>query len=111
MTITTLILLLATGIVAVTAVDDCPSPSPPNINSCCELVPPKQFFTFSRNVQNASSSGVYQLNKFCGNDCIQAEAYCDTSNGGGGWLVVQRRQDGSVDFNRTWLEYEMDLEI
>ena len=34
------------------------------------------------------------------------EAYCDTSNGGGGWLVVQRRQDGSVDFNRTWMEYE-----
>ena len=103
MTITTLILLLATGIVAVTAVDDC---LPSKINSCCELLVPKQFFTFSRNVQNVSSSGVYQLNKFCGNDCIQAEAYCDTSNGGGGWLVVQRRQDGSVDFNRTWLEYE-----
>ena len=34
------------------------------------------------------------------------EAYCDASNGGGGWLVVQRRQDGSVDFNRTWMEYE-----
>ena len=100
MTITTLILLLATGIVAVTAVDDCPSPSPSNISSYCEPVP-KQFFTFSRNVQNGSSSGVYQLKKFCGDDCIQAEAYCDTSNGGGGWLVVQRRQDGSVDFNRN----------
>ena len=37
---------------------------------------------------------------------MEAEAYCDTINGGGGWLVVQRRQDGSVDFNRTWLEYE-----
>ena len=108
MTITTLILLLATGIVAVTAVDDCPSPSPSNISSCCELVSlaPKQFFTFSRNVQNASSSGVYLLKKFCGNDCIQAEAYCDTISGGGGWLVVQRRKDGSVDFNRTWMEYE-----
>ena len=39
-------------------------------------------------------------------DHLEAEAYCDTSNGGGGWLVVQRRQDGSVDFNRNWLEYE-----
>ena len=75
MTITTLILLLATGKVAV-AEDDCTSASPSNISSCCELVSllPKQFFTFSRNLQNASSSGVYQLNKFCGNDCIQAEA-------------------------------------
>ena len=37
---------------------------------------------------------------------IKALAYCDTINGGGGWLVVQSRQDGSVDFNRTWLDYE-----
>ena len=37
---------------------------------------------------------------------MEAVAYCDNCNGGGGWLVVQRRQDGSVDFNRTWLEYE-----
>ena len=46
------------------------------------------------------------IENFCGKNCINAEAYCDTSSGGGGWLVVQRRQDGSVDFNRTWLEYE-----
>ena len=52
------------------------------------------------------SSGIYLLKNFCGDNCINADAYCDTSNGGGGWLVVQRRQDGSVDFNRTWLEYE-----
>ena len=106
MTITTLILLLATGILAVTAVDDCPSQNISHlIINCCQLaISPKEFFTFSKSTQTSSSSGVYWLNKFCGDDCIKAEAYCDTSNGG--WLVVQRRQDGSVDFNRTWVEYE-----
>ena len=39
-------------------------------------------------------------------DHCEADVYCDTINGGGGWLLVQRRQDGSVDFNRNWVEYE-----
>ena len=103
MTITTLILLLATGIVAVTAVDDCPNQNR-SITSCCDTL--WYYFTFGRNSVAKASSGVYLLKNFCGDNCINANAYCDTSNGGGGWLVVQRRQDGSVDFNRTWLEYE-----
>ena len=33
--------------------------------------------------------------------------YCDTITDGGGWLVVQRKTNGSENFNRTWNDYEM----
>ena len=96
MTITTLILLLATGILAVSA--ECQKDNAP-IKTCCCL-------GFNTTVFNKRKSGVRTMLNFCGTKCYDAEVYCDTSNGGGGWLVVQRRQDGSVDFNRGWGEYE-----
>ncbi|XP_062544905.1 microfibril-associated glycoprotein 4-like [Armigeres subalbatus] len=34
------------------------------------------------------------------------EAYCEQDFNEGGWLVIQYRFDGSVDFNRNWTEYK-----
>ena len=101
MTITTLILLLATGILAVTLVHGQQTQNDRLINNCCQLGYGR--FTFSRKTK---PSGLYVIPNYCKDDHLEAEAYCDTSNGGGGWLVVQRRKDGSIDFNRGWGEYE-----
>ena len=102
MAITTLILTLVIGTLAVTLVHGEQTQNNNGlINNCCQLGYGR--FTFSRKTKPL---GLYVIPNYCKNDHLEAEAYCDTTNGGGGWLVVQRRQDGSVDFNRTWIEYE-----
>ncbi|VDI59490.1 Hypothetical predicted protein, partial [Mytilus galloprovincialis] len=50
-----------------------------------------------------SASGIYQINP---SGIRGFDAYCDMNTAGGGWLVFQRRQDGSVDFFRNWTDYK-----
>ncbi|KAF6375923.1 angiopoietin 2 [Rhinolophus ferrumequinum] len=52
-----------------------------------------------------TTSGLYTLT--FPNSTQEVKAYCDMETAGGGWTVIQRRGDGSVDFQRTWKEYKM----
>jgi len=71
------------------------------IKNCCEVATGENYFWVDRN-----TSGIYKINGFCQHGKT-IMGYCDTLTDGGGWLVVQRRLDGSQDFNRVWWEYEM----
>ena len=92
--------ILVVGTV-VYAVGGCPAAVAHANGSCCEIKGID--FKFS-SIQMAS--GIYSITNFCGNCKSVAQGFCDAKSGGGGWLVVQRRQDGSVSFNRGWVEYE-----
>ncbi|XP_071794514.1 ficolin-2-like [Asterias amurensis] len=50
------------------------------------------------------SSGVYTI--FPSNLTEGLEVYCDMEGNDGGWIVFQRRQDGSVDFYLNWADYQ-----
>ncbi|XP_028336981.1 angiopoietin-2 isoform X3 [Physeter macrocephalus] len=52
-----------------------------------------------------TASGIYTLT--FPNSTEEVKAYCDMETAGGGWTVIQRREDGSVDFQRTWKEYKV----
>uniref|UniRef100_A0A098M175 Ficolin 2 n=1 Tax=Hypsiglena sp. JMG-2014 TaxID=1550645 RepID=A0A098M175_9SAUR len=39
-------------------------------------------------------------------DCQALKVLCDMDTDGGGWIIFQRRSDGSVDFFRDWAAYK-----
>ncbi|KAM9356844.1 fibrinogen-like protein 1 [Symphorus nematophorus] len=61
----------------------------------------------------SKSSGFYRIKPIGSPSPVRV--YCDMSDGGG-WIVVQRRIDGTEKFNRSWAEYkggfgDMDAEL
>lgn len=45
-------------------------------------------------LEPAGSQGIFQ-------------AWCDQDYDGGGWTIIQQRQDGSVNFFTTWQHYKV----
>ncbi|CAC5362615.1 Fibrinogen-like protein A,Ryncolin-4,Fibrinogen C domain-containing protein 1-A,Angiopoietin-2,Microfibril-associated glycoprotein 4,Angiopoietin-related protein 7,Ficolin-2,Tenascin,Fibrinogen C domain-containing protein 1-B,Fibrinogen C domain-containing protein 1 [Mytilus coruscus] len=56
--------------------------------------------------KSKTTSGVYQIfpDKAKG-----VKAYCDMDTDGGGWTIIQKRYENSVNFQRTWTECENGL--
>ena len=65
------------------------------IQSCCDLriFPPDRVPT-----------GVYKISM---GTFVTANVYCNLTNDGGGWIVIQRnRKNSQLSFNKNWREYE-----
>ena len=73
------------------------------IENCCDL----GFRPLSFSGSATSKPNVYKLKNFC-DSCrsLPTEGFCDTLTDGGGWLVIQRRKNGTENFHRSWNDYE-----
>ena len=67
------------------------------VTTCCGY---NDLYSFTK------PSAVHQMRYLCGENWINIDVSCDSETAGGGWTVIQRRVDGSVDFNRPWSDYE-----
>ncbi|XP_005072586.1 angiopoietin-4 isoform X2 [Mesocricetus auratus] len=70
------------------------------------LKTPKQLFQDCAEIKRsgANASGIYTIR--VANMTRPLKVFCDMETDGGGWTLIQRRQDGSMSFQRTWEEYK-----
>ncbi|XP_029772896.1 angiopoietin-4 isoform X2 [Suricata suricatta] len=52
----------------------------------------------------ANASGVYTIH--VANMTEPRKVFCDMEANGGGWTLIQRRENGSVNFQRNWRDYK-----
>ena len=69
---------------------------------CRKLDPRKDWLAFYK--AGYHHNGLYLI--FAGSASKYQVVYCDQTSNGGGWNVIERRQDGSVSFERKWDEYK-----
>ncbi|XP_033103951.1 techylectin-5B-like [Anneissia japonica] len=72
-------------------------------NRACPLPPPADCAEILRR-DSLTPSGVYIIRPRILNEDVNV--YCDMETAGGGWTVIQRRKDGSQDFDKDWFEYK-----
>ena len=68
---------------------------------CTGLTPQRDCRAFYE--QGYRYSGVYFIDL---NGRKLTQVFCDQETSGGGWTVIQRRRDGSVNFYRNWKDYK-----
>lgn len=55
----------------------------------------------------SAGSGVYDIYPVYGlTRVVQYRVFCDMDTDGGGWIVFQKRHDGSQEFYRGWADYQ-----
>ena len=82
-----------------------------------DLTIPKKYYCDCRNISPERDCLAHKQNgmlidgyyKVTMNGYRMTQVYCDQTSSGGGWTVIQRRMDGSVNFFRRWDEYKVIL--